>query len=163
MFLWKTTEPVSHRFLGVAGNGEDFLLTNQVQSSLATASSDSRSEQKNKDSHYSHHSCRERGESEESFIVIMYNINHCMPVKSILCTKFKKLVNEKIFLHYAFSASSAKVRFTTGSRTAIHCGECFTSLIPPPVYFFIYVFFFFSCKVVKILSEIPDASQPTFD
>lgn len=49
---------------------------------------------------------------------------------------------KKICLHYALSALSAKDGCTTGSRTPIFYGECFTSLIPPPVYFFIYAYFF---------------------
>lgn len=44
---------------------------------------------------------------------------------------------KKICLHYALSASSAKDGCTSSSRTPIYSGECFTSLIPPPVYFFI--------------------------
>lgn len=86
----------------LGGRGEDFLLTNQLQRNLTTASSNSRSEQKNKDNHYSHYSWRERGESERSSITVMYSINHCVSVKTILCAKTKKLFSEKSLLALYF-------------------------------------------------------------
>lgn len=74
----------------------------------------------------------------------MYSINHCMSVKTVLCARSKKLVNEKNLLPlctFCF-VSQRWLHHWQGSRTPIFYGECFTSLIPPPVYFFIYVYFF---------------------
>jgi len=110
--------------LGLSGSGVDFLLTNQVQSNLATASSSSRSEQK-KDRVITVITRAERGEKVKGVLLLSCSvINHRVSVKTLLCAKSKKLLNEKkIYLHYALSASSAKDGCTPSSRTPIHHGE----------------------------------------
>lgn len=81
----------------------------------------------------------------------MYNINHCVSVKSVLGVKSKKNSQwKKSACTMHFLLRQPKMGAPLVAELSIYYGECFTSRILPPVYFFIYVccFFFFlqSCQ-----------------
>lgn len=114
-----------------------------MQSNLATERSNSRREQKKRESYYSHHSCRQRKESEGNFTVVMYSINHCMSVKTSLCQiqKASQWKNFACTMHFLLH----QPKNSHTQRRRLHIFNSF----PSQFFFQIWISFFFflqSCQ-----------------